>query len=478
MRIASIAERLPKEFNGRPERWSETSFGSILVSDLGRAFNAETRRFMRGVINGKSLSIIIRIDGKSRLKVLSSLVAEVFVPVPEELSNRSLQVLHVDGNIHNNEASNLKWSIRNQGIDLGDNFVPDVPTITAKEPDGKEHKEHWCRFRGSQYYVSTLGRVFSAKSMSQVIPSETNLGYFRARLSGIGQFFVHRLVAECFIPKDEDRNIVNHKDGNPSNNAIWNCEWVTYKENAQHAVRTGLIKSGSRHRNAVLDDDTVDDLRRRYATGQHTFQSLATELGVSRHTVARAITGRSLYTATVNPLERSESAVAEAKRAGATSFWAKTSEERSGLKERRSALSSRELSVSEVLSIREALSNGTAQQVVADEFELPLYTIAAVAEKRSYGWVTSLQSVPPKPGPKNLSEKARTGMVDRKIVTIEVIEDIILLKNDGLTTKEIAEKIGYHPGTVKLIAQNRHPLQKNGLAPRVPEKVPGEFVVR
>ena len=53
---------------------------------------------------------------------------------------------------------------------------------------------------------------------------------------------VHRAVAELFLPEppSPDRAIVNHRDGNKTNNQASNLEWVTPKENAQHAVFMGL----------------------------------------------------------------------------------------------------------------------------------------------------------------------------------------------------------------------------------------------
>ena len=53
---------------------------------------------------------------------------------------------------------------------------------------------------------------------------------------------VHRLVALSFIPNTENKATVNHKDLNKLNNTPDNLEWMTNKENMQHAFANGVYK--------------------------------------------------------------------------------------------------------------------------------------------------------------------------------------------------------------------------------------------
>lgn len=112
-------------------------------------------------------------------------------------------------------------------------------------------KEIWKEIKGyeDKYLISNLGNVKSLNYNNTKFEKERLLddknGYKRVALlknSKGKKFFVHRLVAEAFIPNPNNYPIVNHKDGNPSNNNIDNLEWCTIKYNTHHALETGLIK--------------------------------------------------------------------------------------------------------------------------------------------------------------------------------------------------------------------------------------------
>lgn len=48
-------------------------------------------------------------------------------------------------------------------------------------------------------------------------------------------FSIHRLVAIAFIPNNENKKQINHKNGIRSDNNISNLEWCTGSENIRHA---------------------------------------------------------------------------------------------------------------------------------------------------------------------------------------------------------------------------------------------------
>lgn len=67
-------------------------------------------------------------------------------------------------------------------------------------------------------------------------------GYPCVVVPGEGEQLIHRLVCLTFNgpPPDDERILVNHKDGNKFNSRPENLEWVSYSENLDHAYRTGL----------------------------------------------------------------------------------------------------------------------------------------------------------------------------------------------------------------------------------------------
>lgn len=101
--------------------------------------------------------------------------------------------------------------------------------------------------------IDSLGRTRSWKG--QILnPDVAPNGYFRITLARKGkrtQKYLHRLLAEHFIPNPKGLPQVNHIDGNKLNCSLDNLEWVSVQENVIHAYKHNLINhiSGSDHPN-------------------------------------------------------------------------------------------------------------------------------------------------------------------------------------------------------------------------------------
>lgn len=74
--------------------------------------------------------------------------------------------------------------------------------------------------------------------IKDMTPTDNGNGYLVVQLKSNGKrkpFYVHRLVAEAFVSKPEQTNVVNHKDFNTKNNHANNLEWTTQKENVLYS---------------------------------------------------------------------------------------------------------------------------------------------------------------------------------------------------------------------------------------------------
>lgn len=154
------------------------------------------------------------------------------------------------------------------------------------------------------YEVSNLGRVRSidrqldngsfAKGQVRKILLDS-FGYPVVGLykkSKGNQRKVHRLVALAFIPNPENKPAVNHRDGNKQNNNIENLEWVTNRENTNHAYLNKLIVAakGERNSQAKLTIELVNKAKELHALGW-TYEAIGQVIGVKGLHVSRIIKG-------------------------------------------------------------------------------------------------------------------------------------------------------------------------------------------
>lgn len=126
----------------------------------------------------------------------------------------------------------------------------------------------------------------------RVLKPQLVKGYpaIQAMINGVRRtIYVHRMLAETFIPNPEGKPCINHIDGNKANNAIDNLEWCTHQENMDHAYRNGLVQPvqsgpGEMSGAAKLCNEKVRVIKRRLKAG-HRQSDIAQDYGVAKGTI-------------------------------------------------------------------------------------------------------------------------------------------------------------------------------------------------
>lgn len=148
--------------------------------------------------------------------------------------------------------------------------------------------------------VSDHGRFYNTVTKRFLKPTHGDgHGHLAVKLSANGthrQGYAHRLIAQAFIPNENNYSIVRHLDDDPSNNEIENLAWGTQKDNHADAVRNGTsytLTNEDREKGLRITRKPVYAINRE--TGERTLYpgqcEAARILGLQQSNVFKALRG-------------------------------------------------------------------------------------------------------------------------------------------------------------------------------------------
>jgi hypothetical protein len=139
--------------------------------------------------------------------------------------------------------------------------------------------------QGGGYHI----RHYKGQLLKPILKrSSTSTGYLMVTLCHLDgskpTVYVHRLVAEAFIPNADNLPFVMHLDDNRANNHVENLRWGTHDDNMADMVSKERQARGVDVGNAVLTNSDVLEIKGLLSTGL-SYRKIAGRYGVDHGTI-------------------------------------------------------------------------------------------------------------------------------------------------------------------------------------------------
>ena len=255
------------------------------ITKDGKVWSKRSKIFLKLTLCNGYYFIHLRSNGKGKHISINRLVAQTFIPNPDNKP----YVNHINCDKTDNRVENLEWVTQKENckahdkqishprrviqMDLDGNVIATFNSITeAGESIGKtrhavnkvcigknktaggfkwkyEDEEHNYKeiditqakqvYDYDNYYVFSDGQIFNKQRKSYLKPIKNASGYCYVTFSRNNvkkNCYIQRIVAEHWIENNDiEKTQVNHKNKIRHDNRVENLEWVTPSENILHA---------------------------------------------------------------------------------------------------------------------------------------------------------------------------------------------------------------------------------------------------
>ena len=151
------------------------------------------------------------------------------------------------------------------------------------------------QYKNTPYYITENGEIFrDGKELKPyILKKKGKPTYKMVNIHNIKKY-VHRLVAELYVPNPNNLPQVDHIDTDKLNNHYTNLEWVTNKENRDRAIKNNLMKVGEDYKHTKLTEQDVKWIRDNYIPKHPEYGgvALSKKFGVIGSTISRIINNK------------------------------------------------------------------------------------------------------------------------------------------------------------------------------------------
>lgn len=232
---------------------NKQNVSKYLISNKGRIKNYKNQIILPEVVTKGYNKVRLNIDTSTgKRKRVGYFVHELMAVTFLENPNNCKNIIHIDGDLLNNNITNLKWD-ENSKIE------------TVINSNNEFHNEIWKLIdiddTNNEYEISNFGRVRNRISQ-EILKPYRHHNYLMTNViinNKTIKEYIHILVAKSFLidVNNGEEKILIHKDGNKFNNKALNLEWVSRDKNIKPTNSKIQKKKKSIIRISINDNSIV-----------------------------------------------------------------------------------------------------------------------------------------------------------------------------------------------------------------------------